>query len=411
MSTAKGIHITAPKPALAPESFSVWLDTFRWIAACVVLISHAGGELLVNVSSLAPAQQTFPHLIYGFIAGFSHHAVMIFFVLSGLLVGGSFSKDLALDRVDLATYFVKRILRLWIVLLPALVLTFILFRLGQAVLPDSAVIYSPDRISSLGISAFFCNAFFLQTVACQPYGGNGALWSLYNEFWYYVAFPVFALSLVSGFGNKSRLMRAALVFVVLLVLTLLQFRMSPMLPYFLIWLMGVGVALAPKPVLVKSSLLSAVIFVVAVVFIRGFFGKAVTTHVSVAAFLADIVVGLLFSHLLVAMKHSARLVPPPGGGFHRWMAGFSFSLYCIHLPVLMLYAVTMQRIFGVGARMTPSSPVHWLIVFGGLLLSIAVAYLFSLFTEARTDDVRQRVMKLLNLRKGGRVDAGQRESA
>ena len=72
-----------------------------------------------------------------FLTGLGHQAVMVFFVLSGFLVGGHVYTAVAEGRWSWPDYLIKRLTRLWIVLLPALVLTAIWDRIGITVTDSS----------------------------------------------------------------------------------------------------------------------------------------------------------------------------------------------------------------------------------------------------------------------------------
>ncbi len=56
----------------------------------------------------------------------------------------------------------------------------------------------PRRAQRSRLPVLLCNAAFLQTAACPQFAANGALWSLFNEFWYYMLFPPLALALLPG---------------------------------------------------------------------------------------------------------------------------------------------------------------------------------------------------------------------
>jgi peptidoglycan/LPS O-acetylase OafA/YrhL len=92
------------------------------------------------------------------------------------------------------------------VLVPALVLGVLWDRSGIE-LVGSGGIYSgsvPNAsilstvLPSLRWPVFFGNLFFLQTIAVPSLGSNGPLWSLSNEFWYYIMFPLGLLALWPG---------------------------------------------------------------------------------------------------------------------------------------------------------------------------------------------------------------------
>ncbi|MEI9982374.1 MAG: acyltransferase [Aliidongia sp.] len=176
--------------------FSFWLDAMRWLAAWAVLVAHIGDNLLVYVSNLPAGERPVAYYAFALIAGFGHPAVMAFFVISGFLVGGGYWRSWAEGRAEpYRRYLMKRILRLDLVLVPALLLTLLLDLIGKDMLGGAvAGIYAPPQSDALASLA--CNLAFLQTAACREYGTNGALWSLFNEFWYYVLWPPLMAALV-----------------------------------------------------------------------------------------------------------------------------------------------------------------------------------------------------------------------
>ena len=107
----------------AVPRFSVHLDAVRGIAAFVVFFGHAREIFLASptVALLGTAtsratQASGPRTTWG------HQAVIVFFVLSGLLVGGSVIRDVRNGRWSWRKYLVQRVTRLWIVLLTAILI-------------------------------------------------------------------------------------------------------------------------------------------------------------------------------------------------------------------------------------------------------------------------------------------------
>ena len=92
---------------------------------------------------------------------------------------------------------------------------------------------------SLTLSTFFGNVFFLQGIVTSCFGSNGALWSLSYEFWYYIFFPLLVTALLASIHTRVRV-GAGLLLSLLVVLCGWTIG-----AYFLIWLMGVGVACLP----------------------------------------------------------------------------------------------------------------------------------------------------------------------
>src|SRR5206468_11759198 len=119
------------------------------------------------------------------------------------------------------SYLLARLTRLYIVLLPALLLGGALDQTGMH-LAGTDTVYSGhsgmhalnvDVRATSGPTTLLANGLFLQTIALPgmhgqqvpAFGSNGPLWSLSNEFWYYMAFPL--LVLLSA--TKSRPTRIA----------------------------------------------------------------------------------------------------------------------------------------------------------------------------------------------------------
>jgi len=178
------------------------LDLVRGVSALAVMLSHLRAFLLVDFGGV-PAPGLFMKVFY-FATGLGHQAVMVFFVLSGYFVGGSVLAGLRKESFRWGGYAAARLTRLWMVLLPALVLTLAADWVGQRANPGAYagglnhVFMSgptPVEPAALGPLAFLGNLFFVQTVAVPVYGSNGPLWSLANEFWYYLLFPLFAVSI------------------------------------------------------------------------------------------------------------------------------------------------------------------------------------------------------------------------
>lgn len=229
-------------------AFSTWLNLFRWLAALAVLITHTEHVLLADILDIPRSEREYVHYAYVFLGGFGFQAVLIFFVISGFLVGGALWNELKEKRtVDLFSYFVKRMVRLWTVVIPTLFLVLLLDSISIFVFDGlrNGVFYS-DIFSRLSFGSFLCNAVFLQTAACQQYGDNGALWSLYNEFWYYCIWPPMLLAILPILSVNKRVFCAIGAIAGLLLLNHAQ-AFAGFASGMFIWLMGVLVSALDKP--------------------------------------------------------------------------------------------------------------------------------------------------------------------
>ena len=367
-------------------SFSAWVNTARWLAAASVLVTHTGIRMFVPVGAMGSV--SVPHVAYAFLAGFDHQAVMVFFVLSGLLVGGSVLQEVSgTGRVAAGAYLGRRLVRLCLVLWPGLLLSFACIGLALALGAVEYGILPADTAGTLSAAVLLCNAAFLQTVGCPQFAANGALWSLFNEFWYYVLFPPIAVALLSPLPVSRRLVLGGLALASLAGLTALQFTGSPIGPYMLVWAAGAAAAALPRPV-IRQPWLAASAFIAASLatrlLVRRFFAGS---HPLLSAEL-DLLLALLFANLLLTLRCHPGLRPPPWPGLQAALAGFSFSLYCTHVPVLTLYITMLMALTGEGWQMSGTGLAPWLAVGGGLGLCTAVAWAFSRGTEAQTGRVR-----------------------
>ena len=171
----------------------IWFDFFRGLAAFLVLISHVRNLLFEDY---VPNGNPLAQFFY-FITGFGHEAVILFFVLSGFFIIGSIHESVQRQQWSIRNYIINRLTRLWIVLLPSLLLTLCWDHLGLMLYSDAytyagtLINISPESpVLHLGITNFAGNLFFLQTILVTTFGSNGALWSLSNEFWYFVLFLI-----------------------------------------------------------------------------------------------------------------------------------------------------------------------------------------------------------------------------
>lgn len=96
--------------SLRDSASSDHLDLVRGLAAIAVLLGHLRNLYFVDFSEAAGNS----HLpVKYFISGFSHYAVMIFFVLSGFLVGGSVLRGRMDGTWSWSLYATNRLTRLW----------------------------------------------------------------------------------------------------------------------------------------------------------------------------------------------------------------------------------------------------------------------------------------------------------
>jgi len=354
----------------------------RGIAAAAVLTGHIRGLFFVDYPAVV-TKNSFTSAVYA-LTGLGHQSVMIFFVLSGFFIGGTVVS--ALSRWTWKKYLVNRMTRLYLVLLPALALTAVLDYFAHR--GASGAIYFDRPIPNFapvplaanhGVLVWLGNSLFLQTIAVPVFGSNMPLWSLANEFWYYLLFPCFAIAAAAQFTFAKRL-TAGLGGAALIV-----FLPAGMLWGFTVWMLGVGVFLAPernapKPVRLLLRVFASALLAAALIWSRSHTSDAVRN---------DELVGLAFAAWLYCLlKVGGPRKDIPSG--YQWLAktisGCSYSVYAVHLPIVMLLRCELG---GTRFQPTPMNLAIWTLVSVAVFLT---GLLFSRLTEARTDVVRRKVM-------------------
>lgn len=369
------------------------MNLFRALAALVVLVGHFRALFFVDYSHIAN-----PNVLLAgtfFFTGLGHQAVMVFFVLSGFLISASILRAHRENKWSWKWYLSQRLTRLWVVLIPALMLGAILDHAGAALFgvnglykgfpPDYSILnYAP--LSRLGVSTFLGNMFFLQTILVPTLGSNGALWSLSNEFWYYLLFPCVCLVLLA----KNIKTRGIYTLVVIGILVLIGIDMSL---YFLIWLLGVLVLLLPKielPRLVHAMFLLSGLLV--------FMLTLLSTRMYLTPTVSDFLIAFGFAFLLytiLAQAEQGKHAEQSGRnwlGLANFLAAFSFTLYVVHFPFIVFLRAGAEAI---GIANWQPDGLHVLVGTGLILVILGYAWFVSLFTEARTDSVRHFVWKQL----------------
>jgi peptidoglycan/LPS O-acetylase OafA/YrhL len=367
------------------------LDILRGGAAVAVFINHWRNLTLVDSRDLRiPNLAT--KMLY-FATGFGHQAVVVFFVLSGYLVGTAVVRAEWGGTWSWSAFAAARLSRLLIVLWPALVLQTILDTLGMHLFGIGSVysgawgnVQSGPVASRLSLGIGLGNAFFLQEILCPTFGSNSPLWSLSYEFWYYLAFP-FGVQLLSWRRSISeRLLALTASCAIALFVGSGVRSMAPL------WLLGVVVGCASRR---RWTLLARRVFgsVTAALAVSALALARLGKFTEIGALASDYVVGIcvaLFIYSLVTARES----PAPHGVALRlatFMARSSYTLYLVHLPALM-FAVAASRQEARWEPGTRASAFAWVIL-GVVYCYVVVVY--ALF-ERRTETLRALFNKILS---------------
>lgn len=327
------------------------LDGLRGLAAQVVLASHALG-------------MAFPHLS-GWPAGAAEWvgrlAVMVFFSLSGFVIATSLGRLIAAARDRFVVpYAVHRLARIWPPLILAIVVTFAVGAIGQAGIPLLTRTGEPYR---LDLIAFLRGITLTFGPGDATFVIDRALWSLRQEVYLY-GVAVFAALAIVGRG-MWRVLGAAVV-LVMVAATANRFFYLQSLALFAA---GAGAAVYGADTRLRALAASPLLWPVALGCLAApiaFAGMAgfIDAQSENPAFLAyQAALGLPFALCLLdlATRPSAT-----ARAFERLSgtAGFSYTLYVIHVPVMTL-VFSLRAHLGIAPGL------------GGTLATLAVALILT----------------------------------
>lgn len=293
-------------------------------------------------------------------------AVLCFFVLSGFVI--SWSAFLKGRDYGLTSYLIDRFARLWTVVVPALLITLMLGLTGWLFAGSPPFELHPWHFLSV-LTMQQENPLLLELKYHLPdiwwfdivdfFGDNLPLWSLSLEWWYYVFF---------GFWYYSRGKKATPLHVALLLLSLPFVIGYAILPgrawswLTFIWLSGVALSAGYAMLISKKKQhvgwgIAAVLFVFLTLWVFAYW--RMPAIVPFAAFL-----GCALMYFSQERKGWQRVF-----NLFRIPADYSFSLYCIHYPLLLFILHFAQPSIEVAAA--------------GFLLSNGIAYAMYILFESK----------------------------
>lgn len=373
------------------------LDLIRAITAIAVASGHIRSLFFIDYG-LIQNPNIFQQILY-FVTGLGHQGVITFFVLSGLLVGGSVLKAVSENKWALGQYILARLSRLYVVLIPGLILTWLLDTVGMAVTHNS-FIYSGSpifgniisfRIADVyTIKDFLGSLFFLQTIVTQPFGSNAPLWSLANEFWYYALFPLCLFLIIK---KTKSFTRVVLGLVIVGTFLFVGFRISLL---FLVWLFGVMVFIYYRSKNYKLEkgtwffkLFLIIQFLIVLLMARYLLIKN--------ALLMDFIFGFSIALCLWGiLSFSKKDIGEWYKVITKKFAGFSYTLYVVHLPlVVFIHGMISAKTgyFSLG-RWNPD-PIHLMVAAAIFIVVMLYAYLIALMTENKTPIIRHKISSWL----------------
>jgi peptidoglycan/LPS O-acetylase OafA/YrhL len=359
------------------------LDLVRGVAAIAVLFAHFRQGFFPTDIPKNPNLLT--TAVY-FATAYGHIAVIVFFVLSGYLIGGSVLREWLDGEFSWSYYAVNRLTRLWIVLIPALLLTLIWDHIGIHLFGTAGIYGVLGKTDALALHrlswrVLLSNLFFLQEILTPTLGSNGPLWSLSSEFWYYLLFPLILLAIPSKKPGWSSALYAAA------ALAILFFVGQKISTYFLIWLLGAAINLAPEK---RNESEKRWVF-------AALGGVAIVASLNLDKdFVRDLVLGAAAAALIFGLLRnpagSRRSRPGPYSRTARRLAGFSYTLYLTHASPMVFASAWLVP----SGTWRPDMP-HVATLAGLGVCVVAYSLVIAHLTESRTGAVRLRVTKALGL--------------
>lgn len=344
---------------------SVALDLLRGLAAMAVLVGHVRGSAFVEYGALPPAQQNPATAAFFALTRLGAESVLVFFVLSGFLVGGQVIARVREGKFDLAVYVVDRATRIFVPLVPALVLS----------AGVNVVVFG----NPLDPFQLLVHVFGLNGVLAPTLDRNAPLWSLAYEIWFYVA----GGALGWLFARRGWTVAAFLVIgAAALVFSELQARLL------MCWALGAltGIVVLDERRAFGLGLIGAVVSVFGLACHQvGTTSKSLPSIVLVQPAMAETIICLGICLLLPALRTlSVDAFLRRIGPFAAAMAAFSYTLYLIHNPINAALDLAFST-----PRMADLSLTSMVMFLTRLLVCLAAAGAFYFCFERNTPRLRR----------------------
>ncbi len=294
------------------RQYYYWLDSIRFLAAFIVVISHTAHVFQTNFEGLADNYNGPLSAIMYLILRSGAEAVLIFFVLSGFLVGGRSAEKIRNGHFNTRSYIIDRSVRILLPLIPALLLSYIV----NYLIGENYTWYD-----------YLGNLLSLQGIFVPPV--NGVLWSLSCEVWYYVFMLGVALLIV----NKSKKWGG----VFILVLSLMAISNLHITGWYM-WMFGALFFIIRKNIISsKATWAMIALFVIMSFYMKQTYRGLLIPSIPTPS--RDVILSLyglsaayLLSYVIDKKPHSKPGIVLQSLG-EKW-SKFSYTLYLCHYPLL-----------------------------------------------------------------------------
>lgn len=348
-----------------------WLDWIRFIAAFMVTVAHARCFNWVAWGQLPADEKSIGAKLFYVVTRVGVEWVVIFFVLSGFLVGGGTLRRCLDRKFQLGLFTIDRVSRIWVPFIPALLFISIV----------QIVCGLP-----IGVADFLGNLFCLQGIFFKSL--SHPLWSLSYEVWFYVIAG--AAGTIMQYDARTRKWG-----IVVLVLGLSAFlRLSPWL--LACWLIGAACFFISNRFTQKRFLALWILIALTGCVMSQL--KSEPTNLGslsipeyiprreIAWIIESVGVGLFIASIIKTIPSSSWLVAIENLG--PKLSSFSYTLYLTHFPTMGLW-----EHFGPAkySNLSTSSLIFFTLKIAS---SLGVALLFYALFEAHTTKVRTWLRKV-----------------
>lgn len=344
-----------------------WIDLLRFISALLVVIAHYRGNFFVSFGVLPDYQKNFVVQLFYLLTRFGEEPVLVFFVLSGFLVGGRTLEKAFNAEIETKPYFIDRFVRILLPLLASSILVVIF-----DIVKGNAIPYK-DIIGSL---------FGLQGVLTDS-SHNVPLWSLAYEIWFYILIGFIIL-----FMRGDRIYKIIALVACFFCLYFINFLN---LLYFFVLLIGLLSYFIKKK---RDNARPIITLVLVILMLFSFLVLQTLTESksidlsslnfvdkNTASIFLAVIAGLLISHINAFVPKSEIGLKIEKLGTK--LSKFSYSLYLTHYPLMKFLSF-----LGL-SKSKEISFVSVSVYVLAFVLSIVVAYLVYLVSEKHTDKMKR----------------------
>lgn len=352
-----------------------WLDAIRFFAAFMVLFSHSRIPFFLAWGDLPIEDKNTSTFIFYTLGRLGHEAVIIFFVLSGFLVGGVGFKRIFSNNFNTSSYFIDRSVRILLPLISA-----ILFFVIVSILLGNHI----DLITILGNLLSLQGVFVNNLVA--PF------WSLSYEVWFYIF--IGAIGFVASQNDYQKKLYGFIIFSIVAIIFVSGLKAH----YLLIWLMG-AVSYLSRPEkfnkwIFSLSIIGFILFVALWQICKDSDSLSIPFKIDNKE-LIEIIMSLffcLFIQQVILIKPSNKLTKLIEIQFGK-LACFSYTLYLCH-PIIFL--LIWEYIYDKGTYdISFINILKWISV---MLIAMLGSYIIYLFAEKHTYRVKRIIKEKLNLK-------------